>query len=513
MDHDMPAPASGGFLHNLFQWLAGNGYAPHRGCFLGDTHWVTAYVAANWVISLAYTMIALLIFQRMKRASHIPRTLMGNALLGIFVTCSVGHFLEGFTTLLWPGYRLETMWHWVTAIPAWLFLANHNKFSLIVEGPHMIAENSGRAVAQKHRTQRALRAGKRGRQDQVGVFRQRQPRAAYAARADFGPVSSVLASDNLTHSQRSDLEMVARNARTLLKHVNDLLDISRLEANSMRMRYVETDLAQMARVLASDFEGVVQERGQTLRVEAPNSLVVQADLEKMERVLLNLFSNAVKFVPSGGTIVCRLWAEGSEALLEVEDNGPGVPAGKRQAIFERFRQVDSSATRAYEGTGLGLAIVKDFLELHGGSIHVTDAPTGGALFHLRLPLVAPLGVEVSVSDAKSDSRQTPSDFATAWRSDSERAAAQVIEELVKARTGRNRNAGDRAATHSCGRRQPRDEPLHQADARPLLSHCCRFRRSGGPGTRPETAARPHPERHHDARHQRRSDGRRHSRAS
>src|SRR5579864_8673503 len=110
MHHDMnmAQPAGGGIL----QWLSGYGYAPHSGCFLGDRGWVAAYVMANWVIALAYILIALLIVQRMRRAEHIPRTVMGMAMLGIFITCGGGHFLEGFTTVIWPGYRLETLWHW-----------------------------------------------------------------------------------------------------------------------------------------------------------------------------------------------------------------------------------------------------------------------------------------------------------------------------------------------------------------------------------------------------------------
>ena len=93
----------------------------------------------------------------------------------------------------------------------------------------------------------------------------------------LGPVSSVLAGDNLTDAQRSDLEVVARNARAVLKHVNDLLDISRMEAGKMKMRYAETDLAQMARVVASHFESVVEEREQTFTIDAPDSLIAQMD--------------------------------------------------------------------------------------------------------------------------------------------------------------------------------------------------------------------------------------------
>ena len=407
MHHDTPLPTSGSPLFNLFQWLAGNGYAPHRGCFLGDTRWVTAYVAANWVVALAYTLIALLIAQRMKRAAHIPRTLMGNALLGIFVTCSVGHFLEGFTTLLWPGYRLETIWHWLTAIPAWLFLANHNKFSLIVEGPHMIAETRQELSRKNEELNTLYEQVKEVDKLKSAFFANVSHELRTPLALILGPLQKVLAADNLTSSQRSDLEVVARNARTVLKHVNDLLDISRMEADRMKMRYIETDLAQLVRVMASHFDRVVAEREQTFLLETPSKLLAQVDADKMQRILLNLFSNAIKFVQTGGTIICRLRYEGSEALIEVQDNGPGIPAALRRAVFDRFRQVDDTASRAYEGTGLGLSIVKDFVELHGGSVSVTEAPGGGALFHIRFPLFAPAGIEVAPDTTQSAAGQGP----------------------------------------------------------------------------------------------------------
>ena len=412
MNHDaMPIPSSAsGFWLQFVQWLAGNGYAPHSGCFLGDHVWVTAYVAANWVISLAYVLISVLIWQRMKRASHIPRTLMGNALLGIFVTCAGGHFLAGITTVLWPGYRFETMWHWLTTIPAWIFLAHHNKFSLIVEGPHMIAE-SREELSHKNSELNALyEQVKEVDRLKSEFFANVSHELRTPLALILGPVSNVLAGDNLTTAQRRDLEVVSRNARTVLKHVNDLLDISRLEAGKMRMRYAEVDLAQTTRLLASHFASIIAERSLTFTIEAPETFPAQVDGDKMQRVLLNLFSNAVKFVPPGGQIVCRLSYEGSDVTIEVQDNGPGVPQDLREAIFERFRQVDASATRQHEGTGLGLAIVKDFVTLHGGSVVLSETPGGGALFHIRLPMFAPEGVIVTPPGAETDAQ--PSDKTT-----------------------------------------------------------------------------------------------------
>src|SRR5262249_34984554 len=123
-----------------------------------------------------------------------------------------------------------------------------------------------------------------------------------------------------------------------------------------------------------------------LSVETPPSLPVLADPEKLGRVLLNLLSNAIKFVPDGGRVRAGLSVEGQEAVLSVEDNGPGVPVALREAIFERFQRGDESTARRFGGTGLGLAIAKELVEQHGGRIEVVDGADGGALFRVMLPL-------------------------------------------------------------------------------------------------------------------------------
>jgi signal transduction histidine kinase len=191
------------------------------------------------------------------------------------------------------------------------------------------------------------------------------------------------------------LEVVVRNARMLLRHVNNLLDLSKLEAGKMEVSYSQEDLARLLRVAAGHFDALAAERQIHLSIEAPASVPIQLDSEKIQRILLNLLSNAFKFVPVGGRISCRLRVDGERAYLSIADNGPGVPAQSREAIFERFRQAEEGPTRRYEGTGLGLAIVKEFLELQRGSISVSEAPGGGAIFELSLPRLAPQGTAVS----------------------------------------------------------------------------------------------------------------------
>jgi PAS domain S-box-containing protein len=205
----------------------------------------------------------------------------------------------------------------------------------------------------------------------------------------LGPAESLLA-DRLPPDQRRDVEVIARNARTLTKHVNDLLEVARLEAGKARLDVADLDAAALGRLVASHFEAVAAERGVALALEAPAALPARADADKLQRVLFNLFSNAFKFTPAGGRVRCTLAPDSGDGAFRVEvaDSGPGVPAGERERVFARFARGAGEATRRAGGTGLGLSIVKDFVELHGGRVELGEAPEGGALFTVRLPAQA-----------------------------------------------------------------------------------------------------------------------------
>ena len=211
----------------------------------------------------------------------------------------------------------------------------------------------------------------------------------------LGPVQKSLGEPGLDETLRRSLEVVDRNAHLLYQRVTDLLDLSRLEAGRMSLQYSQLDLAYFTRLTASNFDTIAADRQIHYLVEAPESLAVQVDIQKCQRILFNLLSNAFKFTPNGGEIQVDLKTEGDFALLQVGDSGPGIPAAMRQAVFERFRQVEGEATRKHGGTGLGLAIVKEFVELQNGRVEVQTSPTGGALFYIHLPLAAPAGVKVN----------------------------------------------------------------------------------------------------------------------
>ena len=210
----------------------------------------------------------------------------------------------------------------------------------------------------------------------------------------LGPVEKMLSDPELTADERRDLQVVERNAHSLLKHVNDLLDLAKLEAGKMAMHYRRLDLAQLVRRVASCFELHARASGCRFEIEAPDALLAEVDPDQIERALANLLGNAFKFTPAGGAVRCALALDpggAREARIEVADSGPGVAPAHRKAIFERFFQAENSDTRRYGGTGLGLAIAKDFVEMHGGTIRAGVAAEGGASFVFTVPLEAAAG--------------------------------------------------------------------------------------------------------------------------
>lgn len=217
----------------------------------------------------------------------------------------------------------------------------------------------------------------------------------------LGQVERFL-SGQVEPGESPNLLLIQRQARMLLQQVNDLLDVAKLDAGELKLRYVQLDLAELVRHVASYFGSLASDRRIDYQVAAPKTASAQVDAIKLQRVLLNLLSNAFKFTPDGGHIQIALELRGAQAGIRVQDNGPGVPAEMRDKVFERFVQVEDGDYGRHGGTGLGLAIVKEFIELHHGEVRLSAAEGGGALFRLSLPLRAPAGTPIESEDLRLD---------------------------------------------------------------------------------------------------------------
>ena len=195
------------------------------------------------------------------------------------------------------------------------------------------------------------------------------------------------------------LDIALRNARRLLRLVNQILDVAKLEAGAMHLAPRPLDLGPFTRGVVAAFAPVAERKGIRLTVETVETLRGAFDADAVEKILTNLVSNAIKFTPSGGTVDVALCQGGESARLEVRDSGPGIPPDQIAHVFERFYQVDESTTRAQPGTGIGLSLVKELVELHGGTI-IVESGNAGTTFTATIPPRGGLeGVSVAETSA------------------------------------------------------------------------------------------------------------------
>lgn len=178
-----------------------------------------------------------------------------------------------------------------------------------------------------------------------------------------------------------------RSQKTLLGIVRNILDIEKLQAGrSLATHKTECDLAQLVIDVVGILHAEATEKSITIQYELETQpFFISADRQQMERVVMNLISNAVKYTPYGGSVVMTVYTEGRFVLLQVKDSGYGIPSGELPYIFDRYRRVEQLKDKA-TGTGLGLAITKALVESHAGEITVMSTEGKGSIFTVKLPL-------------------------------------------------------------------------------------------------------------------------------
>jgi PAS domain S-box-containing protein len=185
------------------------------------------------------------------------------------------------------------------------------------------------------------------------------------------------------------LDVIERNVKMQTKIIEDILDVSRIITGKLNLTVTPVDLVPIIGAALDSVQLAAEAKGIEIKWSVDSKTgPVSGDPSRLQQVVWNLVSNAIKFTPAGGIVEVRLARVGSQAEIRVSDNGKGISGEFLPYVFERFRQADSTSARQHSGLGLGLAIVRHLVEMHGGTIQAESAGEGlGATFTVRLPLI------------------------------------------------------------------------------------------------------------------------------
>jgi heavy metal sensor kinase len=204
-----------------------------------------------------------------------------------------------------------------------------------------------------------------------------------------GELESLAQDTQLAGETRERLGSVLEEVERLAEIVESLFALSRLDAGEAHAEWLRFDLAELAANTAEQMNLLAEDKNVSVECDSTRGVAVQGDRARLKQVIVNLLDNAIKYTPSGGRVRLSVRREANFAILEVADNGVGIPAEALPHVFKRFYRVDGSRSREQGGAGLGLAIVKSICSAHGADLEVISTPGKGSCFRMRQPLAGP----------------------------------------------------------------------------------------------------------------------------
>lgn len=418
-------------MDQLLLFFNQNGFMPHGHCYLWKPVLLWTHFTSDLLIGLAYLSISLSLYILVRRI-RLPFSPVFIA-FGIFIAaCGLTHFMAVWNLWnadYWTSGLVKAVTAFASVFTAAALFPLKSKIIAFAEAARLSEERRLELESKNQELKKLYDKVQETNILKTQFFANVSHELRTPLALILGPLDEILKEDKLTFSQEKNLEVALRNSKTLLKHVNDLLDISKIEAGRMEPRYSNIDLVKLVNFISAHFETVMHTKNIFFSINAPDSLCADVDPEKIQRVFMNLLSNAIKFTPKGGRIRIQVKKENENALMTFDDTGPGIKSELKDLIFERFRQLDGGANRKTEGTGLGLAIVKDFVEMHHGQVKLIPDRTPGATFRVTLPLKAPQGtiIQTESTDELSTTSALDATISQLATADTEETASTTQE--------------------------------------------------------------------------------------
>lgn len=286
------------------------------------------------------------------------------------------------------AYDAEYRTIWPDGTTHWILVRGRATYA--PDGAPLHMRGVSLEMTQRRRNEEALRVADRKKDDFLALL-------AHELRNPLAPIRNGLQvlrmSSDLTVRERSQ-QMMERQLGHMVRLIDDLLDVSRINRNKLELRITRITLADAVSSAVETARPVIEAAGHELRIDLPDEpVLLDADMVRLAQVFANLLTNSAKYTERGGLIVLSGRREGDEVVVSVKDSGIGIPADFLHSIFDMFSQLDRSRERTSGGLGIGLALVKGLVEMHGGTVVAASGGQGrGSEFTVRLPAV-PLRTE------------------------------------------------------------------------------------------------------------------------
>lgn len=359
----------------------------------------------KWFVFVSNSYNILLAFWAMLELGGITHS---GGLIFVGLTCVVYSMIYPSTRVLWWSFSLYLATLAITAFmeprltPAAEMVGWKNML-LFVLNSFWLSTNILVLVVYVYRNQAEIAMLKAERLQEADDFKTRMfANIAHEFRTPLtliGGMAELIREDS-HHQVRERTEIIQHNADKVLRLVNQMLNLARLEAGSMPLNLVRSDLSSFIRYVFQSFKGLAEHRKVKMHYLPENQRIeMDFDPEKMEEMLGNLLSNALKYTPAGGDVYLSFHATPTLFTLHVKDTGFGIPSDKVGHIFERFYRVEGGHQHYEEGSGIGLTLVREYIRLMGGEISVVSQQNIGSEFTVTLPITtdAPLQAQVETS--------------------------------------------------------------------------------------------------------------------
>lgn len=392
------------FLANLFNTA---GFSPRWYCGTWTVGHGWLHILSDAAIFGAYTAIPCVLAYFILRRNDVPFPRILWLFVAFIFVCGFGHLIEAI--IFWqPVYRFSGLVKMSTALVSWatvIALVQIVPRALHLPGLARLNDELRAEVEERKRAEAALRGSEGKLGELLASEREARAEAERANRikdeflstvshelrtplnAILGYAQLLLRSGEKSAEDHEGLEVIERNAKVQAQIIDDLLDMSRIIAGKVRLDARSVELPHVIQAAMATVRPTAEAKG--IRLQAvldPKAGPVLGDSGRLQQVIWNLLTNAVKFTPRGGRVQIELERVNSHVEIRVTDSGQGIAAEFLPFVFDRFRQADPGTTRKHGGLGLGLSIVKQLVELHGGHVSAASpGPSQGATFTISLP--------------------------------------------------------------------------------------------------------------------------------